>query len=106
MENYRRITKPNARKMYNAGFNIALLPCKVSGAVLNIPPSFNSGVQPVFINILTSKNEENKFDRAVNEFEYYNCNAELGYYSHYYISVEDLERYKNRDSLCKLKGGN
>ena len=80
---YIKITKPIARKMFRQGFSIFLLPCKVrkDNGFINFL-EINS-----FISIDT-------FDRTVNEFEYYNCNAELGYYAHYYVAKKDLEKYK------------
>ena len=98
MANYKRINKPTARKIYNHGCDILLLPCKVSESALYDSTSDNCWVRPTCINIIDSKSFENKFDRAVVNFEYYNCNAELGYYAHYYVSLEDLEKY----SMCRL----
>ena len=79
--------------MYNNGCTIRLVPCKVS---LN-----SEWVKPIDISLETSTEDCNKFDRAVNNFEYYNCNAELGYYAHYYVSDKDLEAY----NMCKLMCG-
>ena len=95
MVNYKRVNKPTARKMYNIGSSILLLPCKVSDKVLD---NTHPWIKPVEISILTSENEENQFDRSVNSYEYYNCNSELGYYAQYYVSLEDLEMY----SMCRL----
>lgn len=88
MENYKRVTKPIARKMFREGCSIMLLPC-------NSYIDFNNPwVKPVTINIKDCKHEANKFDRTVNEYEYYNCNAELGYYAHYFVSIEDFIKCK------------
>lgn len=95
MANYKRVNKPTARKIYNHGCSIMLLPCKVNESALD---GSHPWVKPCEINIIDSKSFENKFDRAVVNFEYYNCNAELGYYAHYYVSLEDLEKY----SMCRL----
>lgn len=78
---FKRVNKPTARKMYNLGEEIYLLPCKVP--MRTYPDS--SFIQPVKISKATSTTNANHFDRTVNEFEYYNCNAELGYYAHYYV---------------------
>lgn len=91
MVNYKRITKPNARKMYNKGYDILLLPCKVND---NVVDSKNPWVKPVTINIKTCQYDANKFDRTVNNYVYYNCNVELGYYAHYFVSEEDYNKYK------------
>ena len=89
---YKRINKPTARKMYNHGCNILLLPCKVNDSAVD--GCSHPWVKPVTINISDCKHDANKFDRTVNEYEYYNCNAELGYYSHYFVTVEDFIKCK------------
>ena len=97
MENYNRITKPNARKMFNRGCDILLLPCKVGESALDGTHSF---IRPVKINILSCPHLENNFDRTVNEYEYYNCNAELGYYAQYFVTDEELEKYNMCEMMC------
>lgn len=84
---YTKISKPIARKMYRSGFTIALLPCKVSAAALNNP----GWIQPIRINKAESEGE-NSFDRTVDRFQYYNCNAETGYYASYYVTKYDYDR--------------
>ena len=89
---YKRVTKPNARKMYRMGCDILLLPCKVNDSVVD---GSHPWVKPVIINSNGCKYDAiNKFDRSVNEYEYYNCNAELGYYAHYFVSEEDYNKFK------------
>lgn len=95
--NYKRINKPTARKMYNNGITIKLLPCKVSERVFS---NDNSWLKPIDISLFTCTHDANKFDRSVDDFEYYNCNAELGYYSHYYVSEEDYNKYKMCNIMC------
>ena len=92
--NYKRINKPTARKMFNRGYTLYLLPCKVSDSVVTNTPHDYDWLRPLEISLPTSNHEANQFDRTVNEFEYYNCNAELGYYAHYYVSEEDYIKYK------------
>ena len=94
--NYKRVTKPNARKMYRMGCNILLLPCKVNDSVVD---GSHPWVKPVTINSSGCKYDAiNKFDRSVNEYEYYNCNTELGYYAHYFVSEEDYNKFKGGNS--------
>ena len=65
--NYNRINKREARKLYNLGRTITILPCKAN------PNS------PWFSNSMISKESGRDFDALVNEFTYYNCNtSELG----------------------------
>lgn len=80
MATYNRVNKAVARKEYYSGKEIYLFACKVL-------PVFNGDgiIQPVVISLDTSGDANNQFDRAVNSFEYYNCNSEMGYYAHYYI---------------------
>lgn len=98
MVNYKRINKPIARKMYNHGCHILLLPCKVNDSLVYDYP--NQWIRPTVINISKCTECSNKFDRTINEYEYYNCNAELGYYAHYFVSEEDYKDYQRRKSAC------
>lgn len=88
MVNYRKLTKPTARKAFNNDDEVYLLPCKVSGAAL----LGRYWVKPVVIKRGVSTPD---FDTAVNAFEYYNCNSELGHYAHYYIKVKEREVKEN-----------
>ena len=97
MDSYKKVNKPTARKMYNSGLSVFLLPCKC-----RFPDSDSqfSWVLPIEINMFTTEESENKFDRSVNSFEYYNCNAELGYYASYYVTEQDYSSYKMCDLVC------
>lgn len=96
--NYKKVNKPTARKLYNNGLTIYLLPCKVSDTALT---SKNSWVSPVEISLFACAHSANKFDRTVNEYEYYNCNAELGYYASYYVTEEDLASHEMCEVMCQ-----
>ena len=96
MVSYKRVMKPLARKMFNCGISIKLLPCKVSDSAL----VDSTWVEPMEISLLTSPHDINNFDRLVNEYEYYNCNAELGYYSKYFVSEEDYNKYQMCNIMC------
>ena len=70
---YKRIRKDEARRLYDEGIDIYLLPWKV------YPDDNHPWIRPY-------KMDGRSFDENVNEFEYYNCNiAELGYYAACYI---------------------
>lgn len=72
--NYNRISKSEARKLYNLGKPIMILPC-------NANPN-----SPWFSNSMISKESGRDFDALVNEFTYYNCNtSELGRYPAFYV---------------------
>ena len=93
MENYRRVNnKGTARKLYRNGITIHLIPCKVR---LN-----NEWVKPVSISILDKDVGLDTFDHRVNNYTHYNCNAELGYYPHYYISEEDYNKHLMCELMC------
>lgn len=88
-----RVNKPTARKMYYKGFNIYLVPCKVINSVATCVPHDYDWITPFAINIDTCGFTVNKFDRSVNFYEFYNCNSELGYYSHYYVDEDEYNLY-------------
>lgn len=75
-----RINKKKARNLFNKGEIIHLLPCK-----LNI----NNYWFPACAISLTS--DIKSFDGIVNEYEYYNCNYEMGYYCAYYVKWGALQ---------------
>ena len=98
MANFKRVNnKATARKMFNSGITIYVLPCKVSESALDC----NSFIQPAIFDITRNALEqENKFDRLVNEYTYYNCNAVVGYYPHYYVTEADYNSYQMCDLMC------
>ena len=84
-----KINKIKAERLYNEGSTIYLVPCKVY-------PDFNSPwVKPFPIDLKKVKTEyegypdlielHGNFKSRINNFEYYNCNSELGNYTHFYI---------------------
>lgn len=72
---YKRVTKPVARKIFNSGKNVLLCPC-------NLRPGspWNHGAT-------VNCESGNSFNQITNSFEYYNCNAIAGYYAAFYIEV-------------------
>lgn len=92
MVNYKKVNKATARKMYNMGCSIMLLPCKVRFD--------NEWIRPYSMSLMTSEETENRFDRAVRIYECANCNAELGYYASYYVSETELDNYKMCQLMC------
>ena len=91
-----RIKKPLARKMYYSGHTITVVPCKcgVSNIVAKAELSMFCGDDSDPLTMA------NRLDRTVIEFEHYNCNSETGYYSHYYVTEEDMEQYNMCQSMC------
>ena len=71
--NYTRINKSEARKLYNLGRPIAVLPCKANP---NSP----------WFSTVSKESTDKDFDTLVNEFIYYNCNtSELGRRPAFYV---------------------
>lgn len=81
---FERVSKRTARRHYNNGESIIILPVKCYFDVF----AFETG---------ENHNKVKKFDKLVNEFEYYNCNhIECGYYAAFYVvkgkMVEPIEK--------------
>lgn len=75
---FTRISKPMAKKLFNQGFKIGLVPfkCNPCGAYISA--------------FVTAKSEDNSdFDKMVNYYIYYNCQYyELGKYPAFYAITE------------------
>ena len=69
----KRINKTEARKLWNKGRVIFLVPARA-----NLRSAW---IQPIGI----SKRQSGTFDKQINSFEYYNCHAPFGKYAWYYI---------------------
>ena len=74
---YIRVGKKDARKYYKSGFKVFVLPCNVG---LN-----SSWISPTILP------KSRDFDNIMNEYMYYNCNSELGYYPSFFISRKEFE---------------
>lgn len=81
MDRYKKIDKRNARKRWNNGESILLVPCKHNP---------NSNLYFVFGSLVNKSDADcDTFDSVVNQFEYYNCQyGELGRYAAYYIKED------------------
>ena len=84
-----RIKKPLARKMYYSGHKITVVPCRCG--VNN---------EAARMQIITLEKCGKEFDKLIREFEGHNCNAETGYYSHYYVTETDMNIYNMCQSMC------
>lgn len=72
----KQVQKRTAKKMFDKGLTIYI-------QTSNFYP-FGNWSNCFDINI--NKHFDSKFDTYVNQFEYYNCNAETGLYTHFYIA--------------------
>lgn len=79
-----KIDKRQARKEYNNGTRLYIVPCKVS-------PDNIWGIGFILENDPTDPDWERGFDSYINEFEYFHCCSELGYRAAYYIIEEEDE---------------
>ncbi len=70
-----RINKVQARKQYNAGGTVYVLPCKVRFD--------NMWIAPFQMNREHLQDED--FDKVINAYEFYNCMSETGRRSAFYI---------------------
>lgn len=71
--NYRKITKAAARKRYDNGEPVQIVPCKCSPASV-----WFTGFEMV--------KQDQTFDQFVNAFSYYNCCPELGTRPAFYVA--------------------
>lgn len=69
---YKRVNKRVARKLFNAGGVVYLAPCKAN-------PCSD------WVGLIDIRKESAAFDTVINEFEYYNCNFEMGKRAAYYV---------------------
>jgi hypothetical protein len=77
MSGYKRISKKQARKLYDSGKDIRVVPCKYR-------PD-NEWIKFNINNTYESATSQRTFDKIINDIEYYNCCYETGYYAAFYI---------------------
>lgn len=88
-DRFEYITKPTARKRFNEGREIYILPSKVSPLYLN--PKRIGNLKPYIEPYIIKWREDegdNQFNVLVEMFERHKCNSELGYYARYYIKQQ------------------
>lgn len=76
----KQVNKTVARRLYNAGHDIHLLPCHAHiDSPWGLLYTTSAGAQ-----------DELPFDNMVNAFTKYNCNPQLGSYPHFYAATNLL----------------
>ena len=75
-DNLKRVSKKSARKLFDKGNTLLLVPCKIR-------PDNMFGIG-VYVNA-NADTFGDDFDKVVHYFEYYNCNSETGLYTSYYV---------------------
>ena len=78
---YARIRKDVARRLFNEGKTVYLTPSNIAAS------DHNLWIKPYAIN---NRSKED-FDSLINRYEYYNCNYELGYYTNFWINEDDIK---------------
>lgn len=76
---YKRIRKDVARKLFNRGRIIYLTPSNI------VASDSSPWIKPYAINNRAGQD----FDSVVNNYEYYNCCYELGYYTNFWINMKE-----------------
>lgn len=74
-KDFKRVTISQARKMYNEGHTIYIVPSKI------YPSYDNVWIQPYKASI----KENGDFEKFIASYEYYNCNNEVGRVANFYI---------------------
>jgi len=89
--NFTRINKKKARRLYDDGATLYIVPCKVylelKGAWIRPCDLKKSDVEEEYKGFADLA-ATYSFDSRVNNFEYYNCNYELGSYTAFYTLDE------------------
>ena len=80
-DQYARIRKDVARRLFNEGKTIYLTPSNVAAS------DSNPWIKPCAINNRSGED----FDSLINRYEYYNCCYELGYYTNFWLNEDDLK---------------
>jgi hypothetical protein len=80
---WKRINKREARKIWNNGGELKVVPCKANINSLWFTGLMFSKNEPGRV-----ENDETDFDKFIDYFTVYNCCNELGRYAAYYIEVE------------------
>lgn len=84
IEGWKRVSRPMARKLYNAGKTIRLCPVKINPCNEYYPMSYDINKDDKFE--VEPLEWEKKFESRVNQFEYYNCQYnETGKYCAFYV---------------------
>ena len=82
-----RVNKSTARKMFYAGHEIIIAPCKANMMFLGW------SYWHTYRNNDNLDSSSKRFEELVNSHEYYNCNNELGKYSKFFVSEHAFKKY-------------
>lgn len=80
-----QINRRKAQKLYDAGYEVFLHPCKIA---------FNSlWKEPLEISREILTDQATRFERWVQHYEQLNCNSVMGAYSRFYVRAEHFDEY-------------
>lgn len=74
-----KVNKKTAERLIKEGYTIKLIPCNVHLK--------NLWFLPAYVTQLKLNNWGLDFEKFVNEYQFYNCNKELGKHPAYYLDV-------------------
>lgn len=81
-KNLKRVNKTTAKKLYNSGFDVLFIPCKLN-------PENNYFCMGIVENKFLESNSGIDFEKLENSFSYYNNRPDTGKYTAFYISTEN-----------------
>lgn len=84
---FRRVSKPQAKKLYNDGRVVYLCPCYLRPGGM-WKPEVAVAKERVDESVSYFVSNTNEFDKLVDEFMYYNCRGGSGKYPAYYIKED------------------
>ena len=85
MNNYTRISKSAALKAFKANQIVRIVPCKYRPDNMYIAHDLDKTYLLESFTEYENKTADVIFNTISNNFKYYNCNYETGYYPAYYI---------------------
>lgn len=88
INNYERISKTTAKKLFLNGEKIEMFPCKAVPGSVWFPYGYTISREAQKVYAIDETGIKNRFDSLVNSFEFYNCNSQSGYYAAFYRKIE------------------
>lgn len=89
-----RITKAEARKRWDENKDFIIVPCQCRAydrtIFIDTRTKMNVAQFAQYVCPEDLKAYDTEFDAFVNQFEYYNCNVETGYYAAFYVTWEEF----------------
>lgn len=85
----KKVRKEIARRVYNNGKPVSVIPCNVAPSILSEKYTW---IEPLILVKDENDTTPNQFERHINSYIYYNCNSVTGYYPHYYVDENDIKK--------------